>query len=144
LQLEIDNISKLLVDFPDKIETSSQKLLNLTAELERLKTEISTLLTQKDELSKFAENIEQEAKELSSKEVLDILRSDYDSRIQKLQKLAQTILESLLYEKREVYYHKKSGEEEKKSSVQTLHAITARYTYILQSIIKVSKQKKIV
>ena len=95
------------------------------------------MILQKDELSKIAENIEQEVKELSTKEVLDIFRSDYDSRIQKLQQLAQTILESLLYEKTEVYYHKKAGEEERKNSVQTLNNITARYKFILRSIIKV-------
>ena len=92
----------------------------------------------KDDLAKIAESVEQEAKELSSKEILDILKSDYNSRIQKLQNLAQTILDSIVFEKNEVYFHKKATQEEKESSKKTLKNIKNRYEFILKSIIKVN------
>lgn len=66
------------------------------------------------------------------------MRSDYDSRIKKFQKLAQEILESILYEKNVVYSHKKATEEDKHESRKTIEEIKERYRYILQSIMKAS------
>ena len=128
---------QFLKDHPEKLHSRNEKLADLRNQLEKLEKEKADYMLKKDELNEFANSIEQEAKELSSKEILDILKSDYNSRIQKLQQLAQPILDSANWEKNEVYHHRKATPEEKKRSIQTLENMKSRYTYILQLIMKV-------
>lgn len=100
--------------------------------------DIEELSRKKEEYEILAKEIEEQLKEFrSSKEVQDILRSNNEDRIRKFQKLAHEILESILYEKTEVYSHKIASEEDKKSSIMTINGIKERYKYILQTIIKV-------
>lgn len=92
----------------------------------------------KEEYELLAEEIEEQLKEFrSSKEVQDILRSNNEDRIRKFQKLAHEILESILFEKNEVYSHKIATTEDKKSSIMTIDGLKDRYKYILLTIIKV-------
>lgn len=138
LKKELDNVKLLLSEIPSKKQIKTDKLNELNLQLESLNKNINEWNKKQEELKDIAENVVDQSKELSSKEILDIFKSDYNSRIQKLQKLAQTILESVLYEKNEVYNHRKSTDQDKKSSKLTLDRIKNRYQFILQSILKVN------
>lgn len=137
LKTEIKNLREFLKEHPEKQNSRNEKLAELRKQLEKLEKEKADLILKKDELSEFAHSVELEAHELSSKEILDILRSDRNSRIQKLQHLAQNILDSANWEKNEVYHHRKATPDDKKKSILTLDDMKSRYKYILQLIIKV-------
>jgi len=136
LKHDIVNIRKFITEHPQKVYDCNNRLIDLNNQLERFEKDLAVYLAKKEELNEFAETIEQDAKELNSKEILIILKSDYNSRIQNLQKLAQDILESALFEKNEVYFHKVATQEDKDRSIQTLDGIKTNYRYILSSIIK--------
>ena len=128
---------QFLKDHPEKLHSRNERLADMRNQLEKLEKEKADLMLKRDQLRDIADSVAQETDESYSKEINDILKSDYNSRIKKLQDLAQNILKSANYEKNEVYHHKSATPKDKQESVQTLENMKSRLTYILELVIKV-------